>query len=164
MRLVLTRDLFSGEATLGTLSIVYAGSDEVKPFGFSCEDTDRGLDQVDPAGCIAGKVAGLTAIPVGSYRVALTWSPKYVRKVPEVLAVPAFRGIRIHSGNDADDTEGCILPGLDLDAAWWRVLRSRLAAAWLDREIAACEERGELVTLEIRRDPTAWRAWVGRSV
>ena len=151
MRLVLTRSMFSASTTLGILTVVYAGEDEERQFGFTCEDRDRGD---------APKVPGSTAIPVGTYTVRRTWSPRYGRQMPEVLEVPGFRGIRIHSGNDAGDTEGCILPGLDLDLVGWRVLRSRRAVAWLEAQIALCEEHGEPVTLEIRRDPQAWAAFL----
>lgn len=58
------------------------------------------------------KVKAATAIPVGEYGLARTWSPKYQRDVYEVLKVPGFVGIRVHSGNDASHTEGCLLPGL----------------------------------------------------
>jgi len=161
VRLILTRNLFSDETTLGILSIVYGGEEAERPFGFTCEDQDRGLEQDDPAGCAAGKVPKETAIPAGVYRVRRTWSPRYQRDMPEVLEVPAFRGIRIHSGNSDDDTEGCILPGLGVDPVNWLVTRSRRAAAWLDQEIGACESRGEPVTLEVRRDPAAWAAYRG---
>jgi len=70
------------------------------------EDEDRFLE----AGGI--KVPGQTAIPRGTYRVDVTWSPKFGKLLPEVLEVPGFKGIRIHGGVDEEDTEGCILVGL----------------------------------------------------
>lgn len=78
----------------------------------SIEDKDRGLRQdmnIAEIQCI--KVYGETAIPTGTYTVKMTWSPKYKRMMPEVLDVPGFSGIRIHSGNTAKDSLGCILLG-----------------------------------------------------
>ena len=59
------------------------------------------------------KVAGRTAIPEGRYAVAVTLSPRFGRWLPLLLHVPMFEGIRIHAGNSAQDTAGCILPGLN---------------------------------------------------
>ena len=59
------------------------------------------------------KVPGCTAIPEGRYAVAVTFSPKFERWLPLLLNVPMFSGIRIHAGNTADDTRGCILPGFN---------------------------------------------------
>lgn len=52
-------------------------------------------------------------IPDGTYRVKLTYSPKFKRDVPIVYndQIPESRGIRIHEGNIVQNTKGCILVG-----------------------------------------------------
>lgn len=67
-------------------------------------------DTVRPKG---EKVYGKTAIPSGMYRVKKTMSPRFKKVLPEVLEVEGFSGVRIHAGNTAKDTEGCILLGLN---------------------------------------------------
>lgn len=57
------------------------------------------------------KVFGQTAIPCGHFEVRITPSPRFKRDLPLVMDVPGFKGIRIHAGNDASHTEGCLLPG-----------------------------------------------------
>lgn len=69
------------------------------------EDKVRQLDSEDD------KVYGKTAIPSGSYEVVLSYSNRFQKILPEILNVPFFKGVRIHSGNNEDDTEGCILVG-----------------------------------------------------
>lgn len=57
------------------------------------------------------KIAGYTAIPAGKYRILWTYSYKFKRYCPELEQVPWFSAIRIHAGNTAADTAGCILVG-----------------------------------------------------
>lgn len=84
----------------------------------SLEDADRGLMSTMPIGIInQKKVYGKTAIPKGTYKVLLTyskkfknksWAKKYKGRVPELLGVKGFSGVRIHPLNSASETEGCV--------------------------------------------------------
>lgn len=119
-------------------------------FGCNClEDTDRGLRQDMTVEEIKKKkVYGQTAIPSGSYECVYTYSNRFKKMLPLLLNVKGFEGIRIHSGNSAKDTEGCILIGKNDKVGW--ISNSRL---WTDRLIAKMQEswrRKEKVTIEIR--------------
>ena len=70
----------------------------------TCEDKVRDLSKEK-------KVYGETAIPYGTYKVSWTYSPKFKKYMPLLEDVPQFAGIRIHSGNTAKDSLGCILVG-----------------------------------------------------
>ena len=54
------------------------------------------------------------AIPCGMYSVQNSKSPKFKRELPLLhnAQVPAGRGIRIHVGNTAKDSQGCVLVGM----------------------------------------------------
>jgi len=72
---------------------------------YTCEDVERPV-----------KIAGVTAIPRGIYEVVITYSERFKKPLPLLLNVPGYEGIRIHPGNTAADTEGCILPGKEKSA------------------------------------------------
>jgi Family of unknown function (DUF5675) len=57
------------------------------------------------------KIKGMTAISAGVYEVVISHSARFQRLLPLLLNVPNFDGIRIHAGNTAADTEGCLLVG-----------------------------------------------------
>lgn len=55
------------------------------------------------------------AIPCGMYTVQNSISPKFKRELPLIYnstTVKASRGIRIHRGNSAKDSQGCVLVGM----------------------------------------------------
>ncbi len=98
----------------------------------------------------AWKVAGKSAIPQGRYRVTLTMSKRFGRTLPLVNMVEGFDGIRIHPGNTAADTEGCLLPGMSVAPADNSVLESRHAFEKVYKLIDDTLMTGEDVFLEIR--------------
>lgn len=88
--------------------------DKVRSLPSTCPDTKCGCKE---------KVYGQTAIPEGEYRVILSYSPRFKRVLPLLLGVEHFEGIRIHSGNTSEHTEGCILVGFNSEKG--KVLQSR---------------------------------------
>lgn len=104
MELALERENLTNEYTLGTL---YAVGTKLC---VTCEDAVRGGG--DPRTVSEWKIADKSAIPYGRYQVIIDFSPHFQKHLPHLLDVPGFDGIRIHGGNTAEDTEGCILVGL----------------------------------------------------
>lgn len=96
------------------------------------------------------KVPGETCIPPGRYKVIVNMSQRFGRRLPLILDVPRFTGIRIHAGNDIGDTSGCILVGLARTAT--TVLSSKAAMARLLPRIEHALQR-EAVTLTIEPAP-----------
>lgn len=115
----------------------------------SClEDTDRGLVQGMPLDEIRRrKVYGQTAIPKGAYRVIVNYSPRFGRDLALLQNVPGFEGVRIHPGNTAADTEGCLLFGAN--TAVGRVTNSRYWTGIIERRINEALKRGEEVWVKI---------------
>lgn len=89
------------------------------------EDTDRGLTSIMSERQIASiKIKGKTAIPTGAYPIIVTYSPRFKKQMPLLCNVKGFEGVRIHSGNTANDTEGCILCGKNTEVG--KVTNSRV--------------------------------------
>ena len=93
------------------------------------------------------KIAGRSAIPEGRYAVVISWSPKFRKWLPILLGVPNFSGIRIHAGNTADDTEGCILVGKNRIVG--NVLDSALWLYRLKQRITEAKDRDEAVWITV---------------
>lgn len=108
VKMLLERDIKTPDFTLGMLSIQGAF------FCYTVEDTIRDK-----------KIYAKTAIPAGKYKVTLTMSNRFKKLLPLLHNVPEFSGIRIHAGNTAADTEGCIIVGMNRTANG--VASSRLA-------------------------------------
>lgn len=104
--LLLQRRFFKEDYTIGRLSVddeTFADTleDKVRDYNKDGDLLDEGEE----------KVYGQTAIPYGRYRVVVDYSQRFKRELPRLLSVPHFEGIRIHAGNKAGDTSGCILVG-----------------------------------------------------
>lgn len=128
MRLVLKRIAFRKTYTIGKLYV-----DGV----YFCDTLEDPVREGE-------KIYGRTAIPTGKYDVLITMSPRFRKMLPLLLNVPGFEGVRIHSGNNADDTEGCILVGTNDKPGW--VSQSR---ATMTRLMAKLESADSPITLEV---------------
>jgi hypothetical protein len=135
MKIDVTRFSHTDTTTLGRLAI--EGQ-------FECYTLE---DMVRPPGL--RKVWGRTAIPPGRYEVALTYSTRFHEHMPELLDVPNYKGIRIHSGNTAADTAGCLLTGTAIAPNRERIFNSWRAYHTLLLKLEAALDRGEDIWLTI---------------
>lgn len=101
MIIELVRERGTNKSTPGTLLI------NKKHFCFTIEDIERPEAENDPS----NKVFGLTAIPRKKYKVIVNYSNHFKRDMILFLDVPNFTGVRLHSGNTAVDSHGCIVVG-----------------------------------------------------
>ena len=96
------------------------------------------------------KIPGETCIPEGRYRVVIDMSTRFQKLMPHILNVPGFEGIRIHSGNTAADTSGCILVG------WTRgddyIGSSRNAWISLMAKLQPAFSKGEEIWITIQKE------------
>jgi len=152
MELILKRIAKRKTYTIGRLYIREQVMDEYLPgtedkyFCDTLEPTWRDYEHG------AYKVKGRSAIPEGRYAVVISWSPKFKQWLPILLGGPEFnkqwQGIRIHAGNTAKDTEGCILVGQNREVG--KVLDSRKWLYELKQKIVEAKDKGEAVWLTIK--------------
>ena len=163
MELILTRIAKRTAYTIGRLSIVERIDDEY----LAGEREVYFCDTLEPTALelktTVGKDAVLRspqkaqslkpfAIPEGRYAVVISWSPKFGQWLPVLLGGPdfnrLFQGIRIHAGNTAKDTRGCILVGRNQIVG--QVLESRKWLYELKQKIVEAKDRGEAVWITVR--------------
>ena len=112
------------------------------------EDADRGLkDDMDLETIQALKKPNITAIPTGTYKVLITYSPRFKQRMPILMNVKGFDGIRIHSGNTHKDTSGCLLVGENKEKG--KVLNSKITYTKLFNIINDALENNDEVTITI---------------
>lgn len=153
MKLLVDRKWKKATYTIGRLYV-----DDVF-FCNTLEDRDRGLRQIDAIGVIQSrKVYGETAIPTGTYPVAMNvTSPKYAAvpfywqlcqgKMPRLLSVKGFDGILIHPGNNPLQTLGCLLVGKNTKVG--QLTESKATFEKLYKQMKAAYDKGEDITIEI---------------
>lgn len=128
MKIRVVRKYLTGSSTIGKLYIngVF--------FCYTLEDVVRET-----------KIAGETAIPYGKYPISLYNSPKFGADTPMINNVPNFTYILIHSGNDAQDTKGCLLVGYGMKDNY--ITKSREAYSDLQNLIEDAIRSGEPVSI-----------------
>lgn len=133
MRLRLVREPSAGGATIGALYVNGV---------FECWSLEDVIREVPGQPVAEWKVATKTAIPAGVYRVIITFSNRFKRLLPLLVNVSGFSGIRIHPGNTAADTDGCVLVGQDRGPA--RVGVSRVAFEVLMEKLVPAVDAGDV--------------------
>lgn len=142
MELQLIRKYRKTNYTIGKLLI------NNKYFSDTLEDTDRGLkDSMSLEEIKRIKVFGSTCIPYGTYKVTVTYSPKFKRNLPLINNVKGYDGIRIHSGNTNSDTSGCLLLGFNKIKG--RIINSKETVDKFISIVQQAINKGEQITLNI---------------
>ena len=145
MIIAVQRDILVSIYTVGTVTI------DGSPFCYCLEDPMR--EELDATGAYYWrrrmKVPGKTAIPAGKYEVVVSHSARFGRLLPLLLGVPDFDGVRIHGGNTAEDTEGCLLFGRERDVSKGRVSDCAAVVDAVTNKIREAAFRGK-VWVEVR--------------
>jgi len=93
------------------------------------------------------KVYGKTAIPAGRYKITMETSGRFGPDTLTLNNVPGFTSVRIHSGNTAEDTEGCIILGMHREGD--TVTMSKAALAYIKSIVKPSIDEGREVWLKV---------------
>lgn len=145
MRITVFRQPSKGGTTIGDVYVDGA---------FFCHSLEDEIREIAGQPVAAWKIPRQTAIPSGKYRVSLEYSPRFGPNTLTVNDVPGFSGIRIHAGNTAGDTEGCILLGTQVKGICLVAGTSKPAVALVRAAVERAVARGEQVWLDVN-NPTA---------
>lgn len=141
MELLLDRKYLKSNYTIGNLYI------NGKFYCNIIEDVVRDINKNGTFDCGELKISGHTAIPYGEYEVKVTYSPRFKRRLPLLLNVKHFEGIRIHRGNTEKDSSGCLIPGKNSKRGM--VLNSAKYELELTNLIENANKIGEKVIIKI---------------
>ena len=152
MELILTRIAKRKAYTIGRLSIQEPVIDEYSTGSketYFCDTLEPTWRDYAHGG---RKIKGRSAIPEGRYAVVISYSPKFKQWLPILLGGPEYnrewQGVRIHAGNTAKDTQGCILVGENSQVGC--VLNSLHWLEKLKKKIVEAKEKGEAVWLTVK--------------
>lgn len=87
------------EINYGTIGVLFINDVEF------CDTLEDKIRQI--------KIKNETCIDAGIYQVIINYSMRFKKKMPLLVNVPKFEGIRIHAGNTIANTSGCILLGIN---------------------------------------------------
>src|SRR5208283_350640 len=155
MKLALQRIALTDQSTCGNLFV----NDALECWTLEEAHNSKVLEQT---------ITGLpgTCIAAGTYKVVLSYSPRFSsdpkfvalcvslnchKLMPEVLDVPNRTDIRIHWGNTAKDTHGCVLLGKTHSPDF--IGGSREAFAELYEKMVKAIQNFESITLEVLDPP-----------
>ena len=139
MRVEVKRFEFATNYTVGKL---YIDGDYI------CYVLEDAVRQVEGQPVSQWKIQDETAIPRGTYKMIMSMSNRFKKVLPELLDVPGFSGIRIHTGNSDKNTSGCLLLGTNRAGVDW-ISGSTAAFILFMNKIKWAIDRKEDITVTI---------------
>lgn len=115
---------------------------------FECYTLEDQVREVEGEPVSEWKIQDVTAIPRGRYSVSLTSSPHFGCILPLLNDVPGYSAVRIHWGNTAKDTDGCILVGQTTEGNVVYKSKAAFAALYPKIQAALADNQRVYVTMQ----------------